>query len=161
MALDGRVILGGTGAALAAVAVPLYFSTIDKPADDAAKTPVARVEVKAAGKDAATPPARPRKLAVAAKVSPDGAADSGSGNPLYAFSRALSDSCPLDFIGAGRDIGEALGLIAPARHNGGKFADAIRNAQLADRANMPLYKKLMQRSCLLSKLFGDGSCAKN
>lgn len=158
-------MLAGAGVAVAAVAAPLYFTSADKLAATSTSPPAVRAQAPVAREHAARaqPAARretPEKLKAAAKA-PDAEAAGPSGNPLYAFSRALSDTCPVDFIGAGRDIGEALGLIAPARHSGGKFADAIRNAQLDDRANMPLYKKLMQRSCLLSKLFGDGSCAKN
>ena len=86
-------------------------------------------------------------------------------NPMALFIYNMSGACPVDFIGLGRDLGEAAGLIDPyARYKSmpsSTFGDQVRSMHEKQRAERSLLKKVMNRSCLLSKLFGDGTCQKS
>jgi len=85
-------------------------------------------------------------------------------NPMVLFVYNMSDACPLDFIGLGKDLGEAAGLLDPyAKYNSmpsSTFGEQVSRTHEKQRADRGLWKKVMNRSCLLSKLFGDGSCAR-
>ena len=85
-------------------------------------------------------------------------------NPLVTMTVAFYDKCPLDFIGLARDLGEASGLIDPYagidQMPNESFGDQMRIMHARERAGRSLWKKVMNRSCLLSRLFGDGTCAR-
>jgi hypothetical protein len=85
-------------------------------------------------------------------------------NPMVLFIYNMSEACPLDFIGLGKDLGEAAGLLDPyAKYNSmpsSTFGEQVSRSHEKQRAERSFWKKVMNRSCLLSKLFGDGSCAR-
>ncbi len=85
-------------------------------------------------------------------------------NPLVTMTVAFYDKCPLDFVGLAKDLGEAAGLIDPyagiAEMPAESFGDQMRIMHARERAGRSLWKKVMNRSCLLSRLFGDGTCAR-
>ncbi len=84
---------------------------------------------------------------------------------MVLFIYNMSDACPLDFIGLGKDLGEAAGLLDPyAKYKtmpSSTFGDQVKSMHEKQRAERSLLKKVMNRSCLLSKLFGDGTCKKS
>ncbi len=80
-------------------------------------------------------------------------------NPMVTFVLAMSDACPVDFVGLAQDAGEALGVIDPlAAVKSGAFGDQIRGLHAEHRAKQSFLDKALNRFCLYSKLFGDGSC---
>ena len=81
-------------------------------------------------------------------------------NPMVTFALAMSDACPVDFVGLARDAGEALGVIDPlaAVKGGGAFGDQVQGLHARHRAKQSFLDKALNRFCLYSKLFGDGSC---
>jgi len=83
-------------------------------------------------------------------------------NPFILFAYNASQACPVDFIGLGKDAGEALGLIAPpaARQSArpGSFADHVQGLSARSKAGQSRLQRALNRFCLYSKLFGDGSC---
>ncbi len=83
-------------------------------------------------------------------------------NPFVLFVYNASEACPVDFIGLGKDAGEALGLIAPpaARPSArpGSFADHVQGLSAKSKAGQSPLQRALNRFCLYSKLFGDGSC---
>ncbi len=83
-------------------------------------------------------------------------------NPFVLFVYNASEACPVDFIGLGKDAGEALGLIAPpaARQSArpGSFADHVQGLTAESKAGQGRLQRVLNRFCLYSKLFGDGSC---
>jgi len=81
-------------------------------------------------------------------------------NPMVTFALAMSDACPVDFVGLARDAGEALGIMDPlaAAAGGGAFGDQVQGLHAEHRAQQSFLDKALNRFCLYSKLFGDGSC---
>ncbi len=81
-------------------------------------------------------------------------------NPMVTFVLAMSDACPVDFVGLAQDAGEALGVIDPlaAMKGGGAFGDQVQGLHAEHRAKQSFLDKALNRFCLYSKLFGDGSC---
>jgi len=63
-------------------------------------------------------------------------------NPMVMAIMTMSENCPVDFVGLGKDIGVSAGLIAPEK----------------DQPQRGLWEKTVSRSCLLSRLFGDDTC---
>ena len=82
-------------------------------------------------------------------------------NPMVQFVVTMSENCPLDFVGLGRDLGEVAGLIDPPKLDipeGGSFAERMQALQAHKDATKSVWKRMISRSCLLNKLFGDGTC---
>ncbi len=81
-------------------------------------------------------------------------------NPMVTFVLAMSDACPVDFVGLAQDAGEALGVVDPlaAAGGGGAFGDQVQGLHAEHRARQSFLDKALNRFCLYSKLFGDGSC---
>ncbi len=84
-------------------------------------------------------------------------------NPMVQFVVTMSENCPLDFVGLGRDLGEVVGLVEPPQlkiPEHGSFAERMQALQASKDATKSVWKRMISRSCLLNKLFGDGSCNK-
>ncbi len=82
-------------------------------------------------------------------------------NPMAQVALAMNEACPSDVLGLMRDVGELVGLAEPPRlelPEGGTFADKMRALAEQRHVQKSLLERMLSRSCLYNRLFGDGTC---
>jgi hypothetical protein len=85
-------------------------------------------------------------------------------NPVAQVALAMNEACPSDVLGLARDVGELVGLVdAPTLQlpEGGTFADKMRALAEQRHVQKSLLERMLSRSCLYNRLFGDGTCGKD
>ncbi|HFB97528.1 MAG TPA: hypothetical protein ENJ62_00150 [Bryobacterales bacterium] len=84
-------------------------------------------------------------------------------NPMVQMVLAMNEACPSDVLGLMRDLGELAGLVdAPEVQlpAGGSFADKMKALAAQRNVGKSLLDRMLSRSCLYNRLFGDGTCGK-
>ncbi len=83
-------------------------------------------------------------------------------NPMAQMAIAMNEACPSDVLGLMRDVGELVGLAEPPKLElpEGTFADKMRALAEQRHVQKSLLERMLSRSCLYNRLFGDGTCGK-
>jgi len=83
-------------------------------------------------------------------------------NPMAQVAIAMNEACPSDVLGLMRDVGELVGLAEPPKLElpEGSFADKMRALAEQRHVQKSLLERMLSRSCLYNRLFGDGTCGK-